>query len=110
MNEYDEQIYRIVAAIPRGKVATYGQIAFLTGCPGRSRMVGRALSHAPAARKLPCHRVVNHAGRTAPGWDEQRPRLERERIRFNPNGMVDLDRHLWDVAFLPQTSNPEEPL
>lgn len=97
ISAYAEQVYRIVAAIPAGRVATYGQIAFLTGHPRRSRMVGHAMSHAPAGRCLPCHRVVNHAGRTAPGWPEQRTLLEREGVRFRRNGCADLDRHLWEA-------------
>ncbi len=97
ISEYDKLIYEIVASIPKGKVATYGQIAFLTGCPKRSRMVGHAMANAPARPKLPCHRVVNHAGRTAPGWHEQRALLEREGVTFKPNGYVNLERHLWEV-------------
>ena len=44
---------------------------------------------------LPCHRVVNKSGRTAPGWSRQRPLLESEGIHFKPNGHVDMTRHLW---------------
>ena len=99
---YEALVCELVAAIPRGCVATYGQIAFLTGHPRRSRRVGRAVSRVPAGRRLPCHRVVNHAGRTAPGWPEQRALLEREGVRFKPNGCVDLDRHLWAAFPLPE--------
>ena len=48
------------------------------------------------AELLPCHRVVNNAGRTAPGWSRQRPLLESEDITFKPNGHVDMQRHLWE--------------
>ena len=46
--------------------------------------------------RYPCHRVVNHAGRTAPGWPEQRALLEDEGVTFKPDGHVDLKRHRWD--------------
>lgn len=97
MTDYDKLVYKIVRAIPRGRVATYGQIAFLSGFPGRARMVGRAMAEAPPERRLPCHRVVNAAGRTAPGWPEQRGLLDKEGVRFRPNGCVDLDRHQWET-------------
>ncbi len=92
MTRYDA-IYGAVAKIPRGKVSTYGQIAFLAGMPRCSRLVGRALAQAPAY--LPCHRVVNHAGRLAPSFQEQRELLQAEGIRFRPNGCVDLKQCLW---------------
>lgn len=97
ISEYEKLVYEIVAAIPKGKVTTYGQIACMTGYPERSRMVGHAMTNAPKKRGLPCHRVVNHAGRTAPGWEEQRKLLEREGVRFRPNGNVDLRLHEWDI-------------
>lgn len=66
--EFQNLIYSLVRAIPRGRVATYGQLALLAGYPERSRMVGRALRDVPRNLKVPCHRVVNAAGRCAPGW------------------------------------------
>lgn len=95
ISEFEKHVYEIVKSIPRGRVATYGQIACLTGFPERSRMVGRAMSKAPEKLCIPCHRVVNHAGRTAPDWDEQRRLLEREGVRFRNNGNVDLKHHEW---------------
>ena len=91
--DFDAEVYDIVAQIPAGRVATYGQIARLIGMPGYARRVGRALSAAPAG--VPCHRVVNAAGRTAPGWSAQRELLEAEGVRFRPGGCVDL-AHLID--------------
>ena len=49
-----------------------------------------------AAEALPCHRVVNKEGRTAPGWSRQRPLLEEEGVTFKSNGHVDMQRHLWE--------------
>ena len=86
--DFDAEVYDIVAQIPAGRVATYGQLARLVGMPGYARRVGRALAAAP--KGLPCHRVVNAAGRTAPGWTQQRELLEAEGVRFRPGGCVDL--------------------
>lgn len=64
-------IYAVVEEIPKGKVATYGQIARLIGKPKNSRLVGRALKMSFLYGDFPCHRVVNHEGRTTLGWEEQ---------------------------------------
>ena len=73
---FRDDVLNIVSQIPRGRVTTYGHIAALTGWPSHSRMVGRTLRYTPGAEELPCHRVVNKEGRTAPGWSRQRPLLE----------------------------------
>lgn len=88
-----QNIYTIVGQIPAGAVVTYGQLARLAGYPGYARLAGRALAH--AAGQLPCHRVVDGRGRTAPGWNEQRDLLEKEGIAFKTNGCVDLARYNW---------------
>ena len=76
--EFQVNVLGIVSQIPRGKVTTYGNVAALAGWPSHSRMVGRTLRYTPGAELLPCHRVVNKEGRTAPGWSEHRPLLEAE--------------------------------
>ena len=86
-------VYEIVAEIPPGCVLTYGTLALLAGVPQNARLVGRIMSRAP--RDLTSHRVVNHAGRTVPGWPEQRKYLEAEGVAFKENGNVDLKRHFW---------------
>ena len=93
---FGEDVLNIVSQIPRGKVTTYGHIAALAGWPSHARMVGRTLRYSPKAVELPCHRVVNIAGRTAPGWSQQRTLLEEEGVRFKDNGHVDMERHLWE--------------
>lgn len=93
-----QQIFAVVRQIPAGKVATYGQIAFLAGIPNAPRRVGQVLHHAPDAPGLPCHRVVNSAGRLVPGWIDQRMLLEKEGVGFKANGCVDLARFLWYPA------------
>ena len=82
------EILSVVEEIPEGCVATYGQIARLTGREKNARLVGRVLSMAEYYGRYPCHRVVNHAGRTAPGWPEQRALLEDEGVEFDGNGRV----------------------
>ena len=77
---FRDDVLNIVSQIPCGKVTTYGHIAALAGWASHSRMVGRTLRYTPEARSLPCHRVVNIAGRTAPGC----------------NGHVDMQKHLWE--------------
>ena len=93
---FGADVLNIVSQIPRGKVTTYGHIAALAGWPSHSRMVGRTLRYSPGAEKLPCHRVVNKEGRTAPGWSRQRILLEEEGVTFKSNGHVDMQRHLWE--------------
>lgn len=89
------EVLSIVDEIPFGKVATYGQIARLAGMPSSSRLVGRILSFSQLYGDHPCHRVVNHAGRCAPGWSGQRRLLEEEGVGFLDNGLVDMKRFLW---------------
>jgi len=93
--EFRDAVLNIVAQIPVGRVTTYGTIALLAGWPSHSRMVGRTLRYTPGAELLPCHRVVNAVGRTAPGWSRQRSLLELEGVVFLPNGHVDMRRHFW---------------
>ena len=106
---FGEDVLNIVSQIPCGKVTTYGHIAALAGWPSHARMVGRTLryscvpsvasdqrSSAPGAVELPCHRVVNIVGRTAPGWSRQRILLEEEGVTFKANGHVDMSKHLWE--------------
>ncbi len=95
-----EQVYAIVEQIPKGKVATYGQIAFLTGHPRSARMVGYALHVNPKPGIIPCHRVVNREGHVAPGFafggpGKQAELLAKEGIVASPDGYVDLTQYLW---------------
>ena len=93
---FGNDVLNIVAQIPRGKVTTYGIIAAWAGWPSHSRMVGRVLRYTPGADRLPCHRVVNKVGRTAPGWGSQRSLLEDEGVVFKANGHVDMQRFQWE--------------
>ena len=90
------EVLSVVEEIPEGRVSTYGQIASLIGREKNARQVWRVLSMAQYYGSYPCHRVVNHAGRTAPGWLEQPHLLAREGVAFLPSGRVDLKRFLWE--------------
>lgn len=90
------EILSVVAEIPAGFVASYGQIARLIGRDRNARLVGKVLSMAQYYGKYPCHRVVNSVGRTAPGWTKQRALLEQEGVQFKPNGCVDMKRYQWE--------------
>lgn len=89
------EILSVVEEIPEGRVATYGQIAKLIGRDKNSRLVGKVLSMSQYYGNYPCHRVVNHAGRLAPGWTEQRFLLENEGVTFKNENHVDLKRFQW---------------
>jgi methylated-DNA-protein-cysteine methyltransferase-like protein len=95
-----EQVYQVVAMIPRGRVATYGQIAAYLGNPRAARTVGWALSSMPSGMDLPWHRVINSKGRIGgpPGGrraHEQRALLEEEGVTFDESGRVDLKEYGW---------------
>ncbi len=96
----DKLIYEVLSAveeIPEGKVASYGQIARLIGREKNARLVGKILSMSEHYGDYPCHRVVNSAGRLAPGFLEQRQRLLDEGVGFTPSGRVDMKKHKWDA-------------
>jgi methylated-DNA-protein-cysteine methyltransferase-like protein len=89
-----------VRRVPRGKVATYGQVAELAGLPGGARQVGYALHALPRDRQIPWQRVVNARGeisvRSIPGPEElQRVLLEDEGVEFCLRGRIDLSRYQW---------------
>lgn len=98
-----ENVYEAVQLIPRGKVATYGQIARMIGAPRSSRAVGYALHANPRPGVIPCHRVVNREGRLAPafafgGPEIQAQLLESEGVRVSADFVVDLGKYLWQPS------------
>ena len=90
------EVLSVVEEIPEGRVATYGQIARLIGRDRNARLVGMILGRSAYYGQYPCHRVVNHAGRTAPGFAEQRRLLEEEGVMFRADGCVDMKKYQWD--------------
>jgi len=103
--DHDERRARILAvvdSIPRGRVATYGQVAAEAGLPRRARLVGRVLAALPSGSPLAWHRVVNAAGtistRPGPGVREQLRRLRSEGVAFRPSRRIDLAAFGWRPA------------
>ena len=94
--EFAFLVLAIVAEIPRGKVATYGQIAELAGYPRNSRLVGKVLSREEYYGRYPCQRVVNAQGSCAKNWPQQPALLQAEGVVFRENGSVDLRQCRWN--------------
>ncbi len=95
-----ERIYEQVKRIPRGKVATYGQIALYAGNPRWARVVGYALHSNPDPDSIPCYRVVNREGRVSRafafgGENMQIIMLRGDGIEVSDDGIVNLDKYLW---------------
>ena len=100
MNAAYDRIYKTVRRIPKGRVATYGQIASLSGIPRQPRRVGYALSALHDHQPVPWHRVINSKGeisrRSEPGYEDmQQVLLENEGIMFDTKGRVALSQFLW---------------
>ena len=94
------RVYALVARIPRGRVATYGQIARMLGTPRAARTVGWAMHDNPHGSRVPCHRVVQQGGSCSPNFcigdpGKQRRLLEREGVQFLLEGRVDMEIHSW---------------
>ena len=94
-----ETIWALARQIPRGRVATYGQLARWAGNPRLARAAGYAMHSAPA--DVPCHRVVNRFGGLCgaflpAGRATHRMLLEMEGVGFRPDGTVDLEHYLWE--------------
>jgi methylated-DNA-protein-cysteine methyltransferase-like protein len=97
-------VYAVVRKIPRGRVATYGQIAARAGFPRAPRLAGYALYALPEGTPLPWHRVVGAGGRLSlgrlspEGALTQRIRLEKEGVTFDARGRVRMERHAWKAG------------
>ena len=99
-SEIRTRIYDVVARIPRGRVATYGQIAELAGVGGHARQVGYARHALGGDSPRPWHRVVNAAGQVSRRDDPadevfQRALLKAEGLRFSAAGRLDLGAVRW---------------
>ncbi len=104
------RIYQIVRQIPRGRVATYGQVAELAGLEGHARQVGYALHALPDSIDIPWHRVVNARGEVSArtrgdSHELQRELLEAEGVKFDQRDRIDLRRYRWNDT---RTRGPEE--
>lgn len=102
-----QKIYEVVSQIPEGTVATYGQVAAIAGNPRWARVVGYALHVLPDPALVPWHRVVARDGHISTAYDAsgeslQEAMLRSEGVTFNPDGRVNLQKHLWK----PVDTNP----
>lgn len=98
--DFNRRVYEVCRYVPKGKVATYGQIALLCGKPKNARQAGYALGHMPSGEEVPAHRVVNAKGHLSgaaafavPG--QQRRLLESEGVIVDLEENVDLGRFGW---------------
>jgi len=96
---YRGRVYKIVRRIPRGRVMTYGQIAYMLGQGYTPRTVGFVM-HGADERDTPWHRVINSQGKISTGRlvlpsDKQQRMLEREGVKFDEHGRCDLEKFLW---------------
>ena len=98
-NQFNQNVKRLIKRIPKGKVATYGQIAAFAGNPSGARQVVRVLHVSSGKENLPWHRIVNRRGqislRPGSGYELQKQRLEQEGIYFDKTDSIDLDQYLW---------------
>jgi methylated-DNA-protein-cysteine methyltransferase-like protein len=105
--EFEERVKRVIKSIPRGKVAIYAQVAALAGNHRAARQVVRVLHSSSTKDKLPWHRVINSRGgislERGRGFEEQRRLLEREGVRVDKGGRIDLARFQWE----PEARKPE---
>ena len=96
-----QQLYQTIAAIPPGKVASYGQLATLAGQTGAARWVGWCLRHLPKDSSLPWHRIITASGKLAfpsatEGYLRQREKLEKEGVQLH-NHTVSMIRFQWQT-------------
>lgn len=108
--QYRERVYKIVRRIPRGRVMTYGQIAYMLGKGYTPRTVGFVM-HGADERKTPWHRVINSQGKCSTGRivlppDKQQRMLEREGVKFDDTGRCDLKQFLWQPRRAASKSKP----
>ncbi len=96
---FHQKVVKIVKNIPRGKVATYGQIAALAGSPRAARQVVRTLHTSSGKEKLPWHRVINGKGKISlkpnSGYEIQKAMLEDEGVKFSLDDAIDLKKFSW---------------
>ena len=98
--DFTAEVIRLIKTIPKGKVASYGQIAYLTGLYPSVRRVVWILHSCSEKEGLPWHRVVNQKGtislKPGAGYEKQKSLLEEEGIVFDAKDQIDLDRFLWE--------------
>ncbi|MDR2172871.1 MAG: MGMT family protein [Burkholderiales bacterium] len=97
---FAQRLYTTIAAIPFGKVTTYGTLARLAGSSRAARQVGGVLRHLPKDTALPWHRVINHQGKVSLAGSSlirQKRKLREEGVVFRKDGSIDLKIFGWNV-------------
>jgi len=96
---FTQRVKQIIKKIPRGKVATYGQIAAYAGHPRAARQVAWILNSSSRKDKLPWHRVINRSGKISlkpnHGYEIQKMLLKKEGVEFDKSDVIDFERYLW---------------
>ena len=87
----------VVAEIPSGRVASYGQVAKLAGYPQNARLVGKIMGRASLYGDFPCHRVLRADGSLVDGWDAQRQLLQQEGIEVSDDNKVPMRKYQWVI-------------
>jgi len=103
------RIYEVVRQVPRGRVASYGQIAEIVGAGCDARMVGYAMAATPEGSDVPWQRIVNREGKISlpgQGGEIQRMRLEAEGITFDARNRIDMKRFGWAGPDSPEKESP----
>jgi methylated-DNA-protein-cysteine methyltransferase related protein len=99
---FTREVKKVLRAVPRGLVVTYGQVAALAGREGAARGVAWILHSSAEAAGLPWHRVIGAGGAISlpkgKGFEAQKKRLLAERVAVGPRGRIDLKRYQWDPA------------
>lgn len=103
ISSFRQKVYSIASSIPKGKVATYGQLAKLAGNPLASRAVGMFMRTNPDLKIVPCHRVVGSNGRltgysAGEGLVTKKKILILEGVKFSGHDRVDLSSSLWNPS------------
>ncbi len=97
---FTREVKRVLRSVPRGRVATYGQIAALAGRERAARGVAWILHSSSASAGLPWHRVIGGGGAISlprgRGFEEQKRRLLAEGVVVGPRGRIDLKRYRWE--------------
>jgi methylated-DNA-protein-cysteine methyltransferase-like protein len=105
---FSNRVKQLIKEIPRGRVATYGQIAACAGNHRASRQVAWLLNSSSRKEKLPWHRVINSRGGislpTGGGFEEQKKLLEAEAVIVDEKGRVNLNKYLWNPGAIPEAS------
>jgi methylated-DNA-protein-cysteine methyltransferase-like protein len=103
LSNFTKNVISAVKMVPRGRVATYGQIAALAGNPNGSRQVSWVLNACSTKYRLPWHRIINAKGRISlplgGGYELQRALLQEEKVKFDESDAIDLKKYGWVRPF-----------